>query len=138
MLTRGSIDVGIVANSATGWGFIGEISSQRLRPYTAGFAAASTCVAGIIMNVLTPYMVNSNQWNWGLKTGWFYAGVGLPFTAAMWFLIPETSKYVMPIPLGENVRLTIYTVDLRPNSTSYLREKSARGNSIKLRQSHSA
>ncbi|KAJ4231878.1 hypothetical protein NW757_013847 [Fusarium falciforme] len=85
-------NVGIVANSATGWGFIGEISSQRLRPYTAGYAAASTCVAGIIMNVLTPYMVNSNQWNWGLKTGWFYAGVGLPFTAAMWFLIPETSN----------------------------------------------
>ncbi|KAH6971379.1 general substrate transporter [Ilyonectria sp. MPI-CAGE-AT-0026] len=85
-------NVGIVANSATGWGFIGEISSQRLRPYTAGFAAASTCVAGIIMNVLTPYMVNSNQWNWGLKTGWFYAGVGLPFTVAMWFLIPETSN----------------------------------------------
>ncbi|KAH8894278.1 general substrate transporter [Thozetella sp. PMI_491] len=85
-------NIGIVANSATGWGFIGEISSQRLRPYTAGFAAASTCVAGIIMNVLTPYMVNSNQWNWGLKTGWFYAGIGLPFTAAMWFLIPETSN----------------------------------------------
>lgn len=51
------------------------------------------------MNVLTPYMVNSNQWNWGLKTGWFYAGVGLPFTAAMWFLIPETSKYVAHVSL---------------------------------------
>lgn len=77
---------------ATGWGFIGEISSQRLRAYTAGFAAASTCVAGVVMDVLTPYMVNTNQWDWGLKTGWFYTGVGLPFVIGIWLLIPETAK----------------------------------------------
>jgi hypothetical protein len=46
------------------------------------------------MSVVTPYMVNANDWNWGLKTGWFYAGVGLPFTIAIWFLIPETAGYV--------------------------------------------
>ncbi|KAL2811391.1 general substrate transporter [Aspergillus granulosus] len=84
-------NLGLVANGATGWGFIGEISSQRLRPYTAGFAAATSCVAGVVMNVLTPYMVNTNDWDWGLKTGWFYAGAGLPFTIAIWFLIPETA-----------------------------------------------
>ncbi|KAH7126472.1 general substrate transporter [Dactylonectria estremocensis] len=83
--------IGLVANGATGWGFIGEISSQRLRPYTAGFGAAMTCVVGVIMNVLTPYMVNTNQWNWGLKTAWFYVGIGLPFTVAIWFIIPETA-----------------------------------------------
>ncbi|KAL4874579.1 general substrate transporter [Aspergillus karnatakaensis] len=84
-------NIGLVANGATGWGFIGEVSSQRLRPYTAGFAAASTCVMGIGMGVLIPYMLNTNQWNWGLKTCWFFAGVGLPFTIGMWFLIPETA-----------------------------------------------
>ncbi|KAJ9419807.1 hypothetical protein FOXG_15485 [Fusarium oxysporum f. sp. lycopersici 4287] len=84
-------NVGLVANGATGWGFIGEISSQRLRPYTAGFAAASTCVVGIILGVLIPYMINAHQWNWGLKTSWFFAGLGAPFTLAMWFLIPETA-----------------------------------------------
>ncbi|KAH8806186.1 hexose transporter [Xylogone sp. PMI_703] len=84
-------NVGLAANGATGWGYIGEISSQRLRPYTAGFAAASTCVIGIVMNNLVPYMTNTNEWNWGLKTGWFYFGVGLPFTMGMWLLIPETS-----------------------------------------------
>ncbi|KAG8628291.1 hypothetical protein KVT40_004164 [Elsinoe batatas] len=82
--------VGMQGTGATGWGFLGEISSQRLRSYTAGFAAASTCVAGVVMDVLTPYMVNVNQWNWSLKTGWFYAGVGLPFTIGIWLLIPET------------------------------------------------
>ncbi|KAI9147043.1 MFS transporter fmqE [Paramyrothecium foliicola] len=83
-------NIGFTANGATGWGFIGEISSQRLRPYTAGFGAASTAVAGVVMNVLTPYMVNANEWGWELKTGWFYAGIGLPFVVGMWLLIPET------------------------------------------------
>jgi MFS family permease len=82
--------MGVVCNSATGWGFIGEVSSQRLRGHTAGFGAATTCVAGVVMNVLTPFMVNTNQWNWGLKAGWFYAGIGLPCVIVMWFLIPET------------------------------------------------
>ncbi|KAH7030575.1 putative transporter [Microdochium trichocladiopsis] len=83
--------VGLAINGATGWGYIGEISSQRLRPYTAGFSAAVSCIVGIVMNILVPYMVNSIQWNWGLKTGWFYAGVGLPFVVGMWLLIPETT-----------------------------------------------
>lgn len=43
------------------------------------------------MGQLTPYMVNENKWDWGLKTGWFYAGVGLPFAIGMWLLIPETA-----------------------------------------------
>ncbi|WYZ43705.1 hypothetical protein EsH8_VII_000141 [Colletotrichum jinshuiense] len=84
-------NIGMTSSGAAGWGFIGEISSQRLRPYTAGFGAACTCVIGIVMNVLVPYMVNANKWNWGLKTGWFYAGVGLPFTIGMWLLIPDTA-----------------------------------------------
>ncbi|KAI8660344.1 MFS domain-containing protein [Fusarium keratoplasticum] len=84
-------NIGLVANGATGWGFIGEISSQRLRPYTAGFAAASTCVVGVGMGILIPYMVNAHEWNWGLKTSWLFAGLGAPFTLAMWFLIPETA-----------------------------------------------
>ncbi|KAF6802055.1 MFS alpha-glucoside [Colletotrichum sojae] len=84
-------NVGIAANGAAGWGFIGEISSQRLRPYTSGFAASANSFAGLIMSVLMPYMVNANRWNWGFKTGFFYAGVGAPFVAGMWFLIPEVA-----------------------------------------------
>ncbi|KAL3496922.1 general substrate transporter [Aspergillus germanicus] len=84
-------NIGLVGNGATGWGYIGEMSSQRLRPYTAGFAAAASCVVGVGLGVLIPYMVNANQWGWGLKTGWFFAGLGLPFVAGMWWLIPETA-----------------------------------------------
>ncbi|KAF5649660.1 maltose permease [Fusarium sp. NRRL 52700] len=76
---RRSIDVGMISNGAAGWGFIAEISSLHLGPYTSGFGAACTCVAGIVMNVLTPYIVNTNKWNWSFKTGWFHAGAGMHF-----------------------------------------------------------
>ena len=78
-------------NGATGWGFIGEISSQRLRHYTSGAATAAVSITNIGMNQLVPHMANANEWNWGLKSGFFYAGVGLPFIVGMWLLIPETS-----------------------------------------------
>ncbi|QGI71293.1 hypothetical protein CEK26_003630 [Fusarium fujikuroi] len=85
-------NIGISANGAAGWGYIGEISSQRLRPYTSGFAASANSVTGLIMSVLTPYMVNSNKWDWKLKTGFFYAGVGLPWVIGTWLLVPETAR----------------------------------------------
>lgn len=43
------------------------------------------------MTVLTPFMINANQWNWRYRTGWFYAGVGLPWVIGIWFLVPETA-----------------------------------------------
>ncbi|CAH0019588.1 unnamed protein product [Clonostachys rhizophaga] len=84
-------NVGISANGAAGWGYIGEISSQRLRPYTSGFAASANSVSGLIMSVLTPYMVNNQKWNWGYKTGFFYTGVGLIWVVGIWYIIPETA-----------------------------------------------
>ncbi|KAG7529200.1 hypothetical protein FFLO_05754 [Filobasidium floriforme] len=84
--------VGLQMSGSTGWGYVGETSAQRLRAYTAGFSAAISVVAGIVMSVLVPYMLNENEWNWNLKTAWFYAGVGLPFVIASWFLIPETAR----------------------------------------------
>ena len=44
--------VGLQMSGSTGWGYIGETSSQRLRAYTAGFSAAISVVAGIVMGVL--------------------------------------------------------------------------------------
>lgn len=58
------------------------------------------------MGVLAPYMANANEWNRGFRTGWFYAGIGLPFTIGMWFLIPETARQVLaPIPPPPPVEL---------------------------------
>jgi hypothetical protein len=83
--------VGLQFCGSTGWGYVGEISSQRLRSYTAGFAAALSCVMGVIMNVLVPYMLSPTAWNWNLKTAFFYLGIGAPFVIGAWFIIPETS-----------------------------------------------
>ncbi|KAL4879555.1 general substrate transporter [Aspergillus karnatakaensis] len=79
------ITIGSAASST-----VGEISNERLRPYTAGFAQLVACVTGIIMDVLIPYMLNEHQWGWGYKTGWFYAVSGAFATAGAWYLIPET------------------------------------------------
>ncbi|KAH7137793.1 putative transporter [Dactylonectria macrodidyma] len=85
-------NIGLTMTGATGWGFIGEISSQRLRPYTSGAAAALNCLVNIVMNQLVPHMVNASEWNWGLKSGFFYAGVGLPSAVGCWFIVPETAR----------------------------------------------
>jgi MFS family permease len=83
--------IGLQCSGSTGWGYVGEISSQRLRAHTAGFAAALSCVMGVVMNVLVPYMLSADAWNWGLKTAFFYLGIGAPFAIASWFIIPETT-----------------------------------------------
>ncbi|KAJ0416469.1 general substrate transporter [Aspergillus carlsbadensis] len=71
-------------------GTVGEISNERLRPYTEGFAQVLQCLCSIVMDVLVQYMTNANKWGWGYKTGWFHAGTGAIATAGAWYLIPET------------------------------------------------
>ncbi|KAH7115107.1 putative MFS alpha-glucoside transporter [Dendryphion nanum] len=85
-------NIGLTMTGATGWGFIGEVSSQRLRPYTSGAAGAANGIVNIVMNQLVPHMVNANEWNWGLKSGFFYGGIGLPFAIGCWFIVPETAQ----------------------------------------------
>ncbi|KAF5624687.1 general alpha-glucoside permease [Fusarium tjaetaba] len=58
----------------------------------ACFWTSANSVTGLIMSVLTPYMVNANKWDWKLKTGFFYAGVGLPWVIGTWLLVPETAR----------------------------------------------
>ncbi|RSM14737.1 hypothetical protein BHE90_014669 [Fusarium euwallaceae] len=84
-------NIGLIANSASGYAYLSETSSLRLRTYTGGFAIGVIGPLGIVLSVLVPYMINANQWNWGLKTCWFFTGIGMPFVVAMWFLMPETA-----------------------------------------------
>ncbi|KAL5328254.1 hypothetical protein ACEPPN_001752 [Leptodophora sp. 'Broadleaf-Isolate-01'] len=83
-------NIGLICNGASAYAYVSETSSQRLRSYTAGFANGLVTPTGIVLGVLVPYMLNNNEWNWGLKTCWFFTGLGTPFTVAMWFLLPET------------------------------------------------
>ena len=87
-------DIGLIANSASGYAYLSETSSLRLRTYTGGLAIGVIGPLRTVLGVLVPYMINANQWNWGLKTCWFFTGIGMPFVVAMWFLMPETAGYV--------------------------------------------
>lgn len=103
--------MGLAGTGATGWGYVGETSSQRLRVHTAGFAAAMSAGFGVITNVAVPYLISKDAANLGLKTGWVspphrslgssgltrsqvFAGVGAPFVVASWFIMPETARSV--------------------------------------------
>ncbi|WVQ99092.1 hypothetical protein IAU59_006224 [Kwoniella sp. CBS 9459] len=79
-------------NYTCSWGMMAEVPSARLRAKTAGFAAACSSVSGIIMVVIVPYMINVNNANWGLKTCFFFCGVGAPFVIGGWLIIPETAR----------------------------------------------
>ncbi|KAH8896835.1 general substrate transporter [Thozetella sp. PMI_491] len=83
-------NAGMVGLGSACASLVGETSSQRLRPYTSGFAQAANSIIGLIMDFLVPYMVNTNQWNWGYKTGWFYAGIGGIAVALGFYIVPET------------------------------------------------
>ncbi|KAI4724772.1 putative sphingosine-1-phosphate lyase [Aureobasidium sp. EXF-10728] len=57
------------------YSFVSEIPSTRLRQKTMVLARNAYLVANIVNNVLTPHMLNPTSWNWGPKTGLFWAGV---------------------------------------------------------------
>lgn len=67
-------DIGMARSSATGWPFIGEISSQRLRSYTAGFGAAITYVAAMAMSLAVAFFVEEKGRLF--MSGWLYFGAG--------------------------------------------------------------
>ncbi|KAG7139340.1 General alpha-glucoside permease like protein [Verticillium longisporum] len=68
---------------------VAEIPSTQLRIKTVAFARACYNAGGFITNVIMPRMLGKNAWNWGAKSGFFWAGlVGLFFTWT-WFRLPE-------------------------------------------------
>ncbi|SCU99272.1 LANO_0F01332g1_1 [Lachancea nothofagi CBS 11611] len=67
-----------------------EIPSNKLRTKTVILARNCYNLMGIINYIWTPYMLNSEEWNWGAKTGLFWAGIcGVMLAWAIWDL-PET------------------------------------------------
>lgn len=67
-----------------------EMPSAKLRMKTVILARNCYNIAGIVIAVVMPYMLNPTAWNWGAKTGFFWAG--LAFLACIWcyFDMPET------------------------------------------------
>lgn len=66
-----------------------EIPSALLRSKSIALARFTYAITTIIAGVLTPYQLNPTAWNWGAKTGFFWAGgcvISIVFT---YFYVPE-------------------------------------------------
>jgi SP family general alpha glucoside:H+ symporter-like MFS transporter len=71
------------------YSLVPEIASSRLRTKSTILARNVYNVIGIVNGVITPYMINPTAWNWGAKTGFFWAGIGVLTTTWVFFRLPE-------------------------------------------------
>jgi MFS family permease len=76
-----------------GYILLAESSTSRLRAKSVGFAAAISQCFGLVFQYATPLMIlpTGGGAGWGLKTAFFYAGVGSTGLALVYFFVPEHS-----------------------------------------------
>lgn len=67
-----------------------EVPSALLRSKTVVVARWSYMAINIAAGTLTPYQLNTTEWGWGAKTGFFWAGACLISITFGWFCVPET------------------------------------------------
>ncbi|KAF2014257.1 putative sugar transporter [Aaosphaeria arxii CBS 175.79] len=78
--------VGTVAFS-----LVAEISSRRLQVKTVALSRVAYNMAAIVVNILTPYMLNPTAWNWRNFAGFFWAGTCFCVLVYHYFRLPEPS-----------------------------------------------
>ncbi|KAL1635259.1 hypothetical protein SLS58_010335 [Diplodia intermedia] len=71
------------------YSLVSELSSNRLRAKTVVLARILYNVTGLVSNILTPRMLNPSAWNWGAKTGFFWAASCLLCAVWTYFRLPE-------------------------------------------------
>ena len=71
------------------WVIIGETSSVRLRPLTTGIGRGAYYLVNIPCIFLASYMLNTDKWDLGAKSGYVWAGTALICTVMSWIWIPE-------------------------------------------------
>lgn len=69
---------------------VSEMSSTRLRAKTIVLARSVFHLGGIINEIIMPRMLTVTAWNWGARTGLFWAGVNGAVFAYHFFRLPET------------------------------------------------
>ena len=69
---------------------ISEISATRLREKTIAISTAIQSAANIVTTVFMPYLLNSDEANWGGKTGFLFGGVSVLCFAWCFFRLPES------------------------------------------------
>jgi SP family general alpha glucoside:H+ symporter-like MFS transporter len=67
-----------------------EIPSTLLRSKSVVLARWTYIVTTIVAGTITPYQLNPTAWNWGAKTGFFWAGGCLISVVFAYFCVPET------------------------------------------------
>ncbi|KAI1052825.1 hypothetical protein LB506_010097 [Fusarium annulatum] len=67
-----------------------EVPSTLLCSKTVVLARWFYTITSITAGVLTPYQLNPTAWNWGAKTGFFWAGGCLISFIFAYFCVPET------------------------------------------------
>ncbi|KAK4119118.1 sugar transporter-like protein [Parathielavia appendiculata] len=71
------------------YSLVSELTSTRLRTKSVVLARNMYNIMGIVTNIITPRMLNPTEWDWGAKSGFFWAGTC--FLCALWtfFRLPE-------------------------------------------------
>lgn len=70
---------------------VAEMSTRRLQVKTVALSRIGYNMAAIIVNVLTPYMINPTAWDWGNFAGFFWAGTCFCVLVYHYFRLPEPS-----------------------------------------------
>ncbi|KAI1630416.1 MFS sugar transporter-like protein [Exophiala viscosa] len=66
-----------------------EVSATRVRSKTIALATAAQALAGIVMTVAIPYMINADQANMRGKLGFFFGGLAAACFTWAYFRVPE-------------------------------------------------
>ncbi|KAL2148231.1 hypothetical protein VTH82DRAFT_3943 [Thermothelomyces myriococcoides] len=71
------------------YSLVSELTSTRLRTKSVVLARNLYNLMGLVTNIITPRMLNPTEWNWGAKSGFFWAGTCLLSAIWTYFRLPE-------------------------------------------------
>ncbi|KAL6451381.1 MAL61 Maltose permease MAL61 [Candida maltosa Xu316] len=69
---------------------VGEMPSAQLRSKTIMLARNLFNIAGIVVAIITPYMLNPTEWNWKAKAAFLWSGLAVCSAVWVYFELPET------------------------------------------------
>lgn len=71
------------------YSLVAELSTRRLQIKTVVLGRCLYNVVAIVCGVLTPYMLNPGEWDWGNYTGFFWGGICFLCIIYTYFRVPE-------------------------------------------------
>lgn len=71
------------------YSLVAEVPSTRLKAKTIVLARNFYNLTNIVVNIITPRMLNPTSWNWGAKTGFFWASICFLVVVWTFFRLPE-------------------------------------------------